>query len=161
LNAAFNSEFMEGGTLTYDLEDTDEDIVRLLVYGIYTGCLDINIITCDRVKGNHYCLIRVWILADSLAMAPLQNLVIEKLHEFNSLREFQRCMVSDLTSIYNRTAPGAYSENLQLPPALRSSVPVVSVQSWLTILITMDIRRHSLLNSSSTTHDTSTTTITG
>lgn len=36
LRAAFNSSFIEGETQTYDLDDVEEETVRLLVHWIYT-----------------------------------------------------------------------------------------------------------------------------
>lgn len=39
--AAFNSQFEEGQTQTYHLEDTTENAIRLLINWVYTQNLDV------------------------------------------------------------------------------------------------------------------------
>lgn len=74
-NAAFNSGFIEGQTLEYRLDDVGETEIRMLIQWIYTQMI------CCRSDGDEYLqLVKLWVLADRLCIAPLQNAAFDKLY---------------------------------------------------------------------------------
>jgi hypothetical protein len=96
--AAFNSNFIEGQTQTYRLEDTRERTVSLLVQWIYNND---TYVTDDDV--GYVDLVALWILADKLCMPQLQNKVIDKLSKRTPKSGSQRAMIASLEMIYNQT----------------------------------------------------------
>jgi hypothetical protein len=81
LKVAFSSEYIEGQTQTYRLEDTTEDVVRLLVHWLYTRKLDIHQLDelkdlGDIAKKEEKSLAKLWVLADDLDIPKLQNDII-------------------------------------------------------------------------------------
>jgi hypothetical protein len=81
LKAAFSSEYIEGKTQTYRLEDTTEDAVRLLVHWLYTQKLDIHQLDelkdlGDIAKKEEKSLVELCVRADRLFIRKLQNDVI-------------------------------------------------------------------------------------
>jgi hypothetical protein len=88
MGAAFNSNFKEGQTQTYHLEDTSEDAVRLLVFWIYSQNLNLPLEEAESWDFTReiQALCSLWVLADKLIIAALQNAVIEKINAI-SLRD--------------------------------------------------------------------------
>ena len=101
LNAAFNSDFLEGQTQTYNLEDTAPGAFQLLVQWLYTKsiqfCLtdaeinyipfagpetmlrNYNKITKQKLLRYGMRLMILWITADYLQLPRLQNMAIDGL----------------------------------------------------------------------------------
>jgi hypothetical protein len=77
--AAFNSMFMESQTQTYQLEDTAVLVFQLLVQWIYYGDLNLPTLTPGSAdfedSDESLCLVKLWMLADRLAMPELQRKV--------------------------------------------------------------------------------------
>jgi len=86
LRAAFNSEFIEGQTQTYRLEETTEGTFRFLMQWLYTQRLELVQLRKEEVPiddayiedGN---LFGLWVLADNLGMEKLQNQAIKSIEE--------------------------------------------------------------------------------
>jgi hypothetical protein len=93
LKAAFDSEFIEGQTQTYRLDDTTEEAFRLYVQWLYFQQLKlIQLQDCNIEDKNSMAfkeagyeedrgLFGLWILADKLGMPRLQNLAIESVEK--------------------------------------------------------------------------------
>jgi hypothetical protein len=94
LKAAFNSNFIEGQTQTYRLEDTSVDALRLLLYWFYTQIVDTSEVDPfplpqsdfekndgGRTKLARLCsqLVELWVLAGSLIIPALQNMVMKEI----------------------------------------------------------------------------------
>jgi hypothetical protein len=95
LSAAFNSNFMEGETQTYRLEDINPSTFRLLVQWLYHGKFDVfkqDDLECPDDEDDPEIeklwaaqdldLVQLWIVADKLLIRPLQNAVIAVLEDF-------------------------------------------------------------------------------
>jgi hypothetical protein len=110
LKAAFNSQFIEGQTQTYRLEDTTEGTVRLFVQWLYYQQLEILQLQDDDVDDDlaideDKSLFGVWILADKLGAPHLQNLAIESIKKIN--RKTQGLATMHLHYIYDNTSAGS------------------------------------------------------
>jgi hypothetical protein len=94
LKAAFNSNFIEGQTQTYRLEDTSVDALRLLLYWFYTQIVDTSEVDPfplpqsdfeknedGRTKLVQLCshLVELWVLAGSLIIPALQNMAMKEI----------------------------------------------------------------------------------
>jgi hypothetical protein len=78
--SAFNSNLKEGQTQTYELEDTTEGAVQLLVAWSYTQKLNLNELEEEtNWLANDLCLANLWVLADKLLIRPLQNAAMNEL----------------------------------------------------------------------------------
>ena len=95
LNAAFNSNFIEGETQTYRLEEIRTSAFRLLVQWFYNEEFDIfkeDDLDCANDEHDPEIeklwadqdldLVQLWIVADKLLIRPLQNAVINVLEDF-------------------------------------------------------------------------------
>jgi hypothetical protein len=71
LRAAFNSDFVEGQTQRYALEDTTEDTFRLFSEWIYTQNIYWDGESMETPASSS--LPRVWVLAEKLLVPKLQN----------------------------------------------------------------------------------------
>lgn len=82
LEAAFNSNFIEGQTQTCRLEDTTEDAFKLFMQWIYSQRLTLKQLddcwtTVEAEEVSEYMnLMGLWVLADRLCIPCLQNAVI-------------------------------------------------------------------------------------
>jgi hypothetical protein len=90
LKAAFNSNFIEGHTQTYRLQETTKRAVRLLVHWFYTQKLDTFIPkpkeerpddNAGLKKSQDMALLELWILAEKLLIPTLQNVVAREIEE--------------------------------------------------------------------------------
>ncbi|TVY24083.1 hypothetical protein LHYA1_G006973 [Lachnellula hyalina] len=100
--AAFNSEFIEGQTQTYVLEEATEPVARLLVDWLYTQQLDI----C-RYEKTHpkkaeegLSLCRLWLL-----LPGLQNLIVRTIEEIH--QETEDASTSCIRYVYENTCEGS------------------------------------------------------
>ena len=100
-HAAFNSNFIEGQTQTYHLEDAQDKVVTLLVKWIYTR----RIATTDN-DTDYGNLITLWILADKLCIPALQNAIIDQLFKIMPKPGCRITIIGSLEKIYNETAGG-------------------------------------------------------
>lgn len=98
--AAFNSDFTEGQTQTYTLEEPDETTGRLLVHWIYSQNLDIDWELAEFDK--YIALPKLWVLGDKLLMPRLQNQVLRKISQRNE--EHQEIYTATLNFIYKITS---------------------------------------------------------
>jgi hypothetical protein len=108
LKAAFNSNFVEGQTQTYQCQDTSEVAVRLLIHWFYTQTLDtkpFNANDRQAVLAEDRSLVKLWILADKMLIPRLQNLVVEKLVSLRSQANITLTHCIDY--IYKHTAKGS------------------------------------------------------
>ncbi|TVY34854.1 hypothetical protein LSUB1_G005410, partial [Lachnellula subtilissima] len=112
LKAAFNSEFVEGQTQTYVLEEVTEPVARLLVDWLYTQQLDI----CRYEKGHPkkseegLSLCRLW--PDKLLLPGLQNLIVRTFEEIN--QETMVTSTSCIRYVYENTCEGSPLRKLLL-----------------------------------------------
>jgi hypothetical protein len=111
LKAAFESNFIEGQTKTYRLEDTSEGAFRFLIQWFYSKKM--NFATHDEFDDSRYSafpklprsggqpetdhdhytlcheqqlfLVELWILADKLLISELQNAVVDQLDRINRM----------------------------------------------------------------------------
>jgi hypothetical protein len=88
LNAAFNSQFIEGQTQTYRLEDTMEGTFRLFVQWLYYQQLELlqlqdGEFDHDLASDEDKRLFGLWILTDKLGAPHLQNLAIESIEKIH------------------------------------------------------------------------------
>ncbi|TVY32907.1 hypothetical protein LOCC1_G007718 [Lachnellula occidentalis] len=83
--AAFNSNFIEGQTQTYRLEDTTPRAFKLLVQWLYFQKIQIKYLEVDNMilSDEDYALVELWVLADRISNAKLQN------HTLNMLDQIQ------------------------------------------------------------------------
>jgi len=122
LKAAFESEFIEGQTQTYRLDDTTKPAVRLLNHWLYTQTLDTislerirvqnfhkNTITekgaQDRARGQLYALLELWVLAEKLLIPTLQNMAIIEYHK--NVTESGAIPITKFGYIYENTSAGS------------------------------------------------------
>lgn len=82
LEAAFNSNFIEGQTQTYRVEDTTEGVFKLFMQWIYSQKLTLKQlddswtpVAAEEVS-EYMNLMKLWVLADRLCIPCLQNAVI-------------------------------------------------------------------------------------
>lgn len=88
LSAAFNSNFIEGQTQTYRLEDTTERAFTLFMQWLYSQKLVLTAVskwpgsaTHEEVGLEILDLEVLWVLADKLGMPSLQNAALKFLHD--------------------------------------------------------------------------------
>jgi hypothetical protein len=110
LKAAFNSQFIEGQTQTYRLEDTTEGTFRLFVQWLYYQQLELLQLQDGNVDDNlvideDESLFGLWILADKLGAPHLQNLAIESMEKIYYKTE--GLATSHLHYIYDNTSAGS------------------------------------------------------
>jgi hypothetical protein len=105
LKAAFNSDFIEGQTQTYNLEDAHPGAFQLLVQWLYTksiqfclteaeiksfwtfpveadGFIGCKVDTYMKLSRHNIQLLYLWAAADYLQMPRLQNLIVDRLEYF-------------------------------------------------------------------------------
>jgi hypothetical protein len=105
LKAAFNSAFIEGQTQTYNLRDTNERAVRLLVHWFYTPKLDYDVSPGSASGSKFLSLFQLWVLADWLLVPLLQKMVM---HEIQGLCACLRQTPTDcINYVYNSISPGS------------------------------------------------------
>ena len=104
MRAAFNSNFLEGQTQTYHLEDTSEDAVRLLVFWLYSQNLNLTLEEAESwdFPRETKALCSLWVLADKLIIPALQNAAIEEINAV-TLRD-DRIPTRCLRYVYENTA---------------------------------------------------------
>ncbi|KAE9381303.1 hypothetical protein N431DRAFT_314515, partial [Stipitochalara longipes BDJ] len=109
LNAAFNSNFIEGQTQTYKLEDTIEAAFKLFMQWLYSQklvltALDNKLDYSKLIIGpDTKSLTYLWVLADKLEMPALQNTALRAIQEI-SLRA-EKIHTSTYPWLYKNTAP--------------------------------------------------------
>lgn len=132
LRAAFNSDFIEGQTQTYKLDEPERVVLQLLIHWFYTQTIKLddykvkfNPLTSKqfhdtRRKGNleSIALVKLWILSDKLLLKRLQNMVVDKLEEILLSARLTPTMVFHY--VWEHTS--AHS-------LLRNTSPI-SVQDW-------------------------------
>ncbi|TVY32908.1 hypothetical protein LOCC1_G007719 [Lachnellula occidentalis] len=106
LNAAFNSDFIEGQTQTYTLDDISEGAFKLLVQWLYSQKL----VLPRPPMANELCilytdLVMLWVLADKLDIPSLQNLVLEKIEQISD--ESVSIPYESFDYIYRNTSKGS------------------------------------------------------
>lgn len=120
MNAAFNSNFIEGQTQTYRLEDTTPGSFKLLIQWVYAqkvrisqpappGLLDV---LAERGEQDadvgwgeeDMNLARLWVLADRLGMPKLQNNVMSIIVDISKLHQ---PAALTFRYIYENTAEGS------------------------------------------------------
>ncbi|KUJ22800.1 uncharacterized protein LY89DRAFT_728914 [Mollisia scopiformis] len=110
LEAAFNSNFLEGQTQEYrlDIESIDEDVVALFVHWIYTQKLDLSPVqasgaeTLPTSSNKDIVLVKLWVLADKLVIPSLQNKVIDEIEE--TRRSTRKVAVYSLSYVCRNTS---------------------------------------------------------
>jgi hypothetical protein len=90
LNAAFNSEFIEGQTQTYILDDTTSGAFQLLMQWLYGKKVRLRALHSDYkeaeanlAREDTQSLVELWVLADKSSIPKLQNLVIKKIKKIS------------------------------------------------------------------------------
>lgn len=106
LKAAFNSDFLEGQTQTYTIEDCKALTIKFLVEWIYTQQISFDAIERTTAgKENHLALVGLWILAEKFLIPQLQNHVIRKVYELN--HEANTIPLHCLNYVWENTPPGS------------------------------------------------------
>jgi len=87
MNAAFNSEFIEGQTKIYRLEDTTARAFQFFVQWLYSQKLHVQqlqddwVNDSDKSSNENIALSELWVLAEKMSMPQLQNAAIEIINE--------------------------------------------------------------------------------
>ncbi|KAE8446865.1 hypothetical protein EG329_011496 [Mollisiaceae sp. DMI_Dod_QoI] len=111
LKAAFESEFVEGQTQTYKLEDTTERAFKLLMQWMYAGRFTVKQFQEDWAEDDeaetseNWSIIELWVLADKLCMLSLQNKAIETLDRISNVSV--TIFTSEIRYIYESTSSGS------------------------------------------------------
>jgi hypothetical protein len=111
--AAFNSDFEEGRTQTYRLEDVPEGAVQMLVQWF-----NVRKLNTDQVGEKKTPVLRtlelctLWVLADRLLIPRLQNEVVHELHAH--LIRTEMVPTSSLNYLYENTLNGSPIRRLLL-----------------------------------------------
>ncbi|PMD52236.1 uncharacterized protein K444DRAFT_637423 [Hyaloscypha bicolor E] len=108
LKAALNSNFIEGQTQSYRMEEDNHEAVHLLIHWFYTQVLDTQQpkerLTGKPKDNEDLALIQLWILADKLLIPELQNLVTGRI---DSIRRITQAIPTGcLQSVYKDTSAG-------------------------------------------------------
>lgn len=110
-NAAFNSDFIEGQTQTYRLEDTTTRAFKLLVQWLYSQKVQIRQLDNDCVYDSMIftpetlALVELWVLADRISIAKLQNHALGLIYQLP--RRHNRISTYPLGYIYTHTSSGS------------------------------------------------------
>lgn len=109
LKAALNSNFIEGQTQSYRMEEDNHEAVHLLIHWFYTQVLDTQQpkerLTGKPKDNEDLALIQLWILADKLLIPELQNLVTGRI---DSIRRITQAIPTGcLQSVYKDTSAGS------------------------------------------------------
>ncbi|KAH7417491.1 hypothetical protein BKA64DRAFT_636849 [Cadophora sp. MPI-SDFR-AT-0126] len=103
LKAAFNSNFLEGRTQVYHLDDVEEEVGSLLVNWLYSQDLVVESIEKEEnVPYEAVHLVQLWVVADKLLIPQLQNLVIQKLIKREKILGI--IPIDTLTDLYKTTS---------------------------------------------------------
>lgn len=125
LKAAFNSDFVEGQTQTYNLEVADADAFQLLVQWLYTKSIQFCLTDAEfnslrdpsddsrppseevlwKLQRHSMRLVNLWITADYLQMPRLQNLAVDGLEHLS--RQLGVAQGSTLHYLYENVPTGA------------------------------------------------------
>lgn len=109
--AAFNSDFVEGQTQEYRLQEVKGTIIRVLINWFYTQKLDTEAFALKETTDqgcpmtDFIMLTQLWILAGKLLIPTLQNTTIR---QFLRLRNEEGTVpVSCFHAVYEGTSPGS------------------------------------------------------
>jgi hypothetical protein len=102
LKAAFNSNFIEGQTQRYVLEDTTEAAFHLFSEWVYTQNIYWDGESKDEPSG--YSLPQVWVLAEKLLVPKLQNRVMDLIEE---VRKKRGTVALTISWVYANTTCGS------------------------------------------------------
>jgi len=142
LHAAFRSDFLEGKTQSYTLEDVEPELFKLMVQWLYGQKLeyfftqaDVNSLRANpnnteeernnvhgKIEERQRLFVRLWVLADRLAIPRLQNLVADELESIRCDWDESvawRC----LSYVYENTAERSTLKWLLLNQCFRSVSP--------------------------------------
>ncbi|TVY34190.1 hypothetical protein LSUB1_G007683 [Lachnellula subtilissima] len=108
--AAFKSNFIEGQTQTYQLEDTTSRAFKLLVQWLYSQRIQVRQLDNDWVRNNaiseskdeDYALLELWVLADRISNAKLQNCTLDKIDQI--WRKHHTIATQTLNYVYTHTS---------------------------------------------------------
>ena len=152
-DAAFKSDFIEGQTQEYRLEDTSGDAIRLLVDWFYTQTIDT---TFDLTKlresdpleaqalGRAECLAltALWVLAEKLLIPRLQNMRVDRLEGYRKATEL--VPTNSIVYVYQNTAQESplrrflvYACAGHLDPEAYKGIPERFPQEMLIDLVTL------------------------
>jgi hypothetical protein len=127
LKTAFNSNFIEGQTQTYRLQETTERAVRLLVPWFYTQKLDTFVpketkeAVSDERKAESSqdaALVELWVLAEKLLIPTLQNMVAREILECS--RHAHEIQAGILHYVYEKTGRGSLLRRLIVDMCFRN-----------------------------------------
>lgn len=138
LKAAFNSNFVEGQTQKFRLQDTTERALMLLNDWLYTQ--NTNIVESqvwDRQRGipefnansdQDNAMVELWVLAEKLIIPRLQNQVIEKFRRYASCRELSLCQLFLMsTRILQKTVRSVCLLSINVFVSRRNGLPYVAI----------------------------------
>lgn len=111
LNAAFNSEFLEGQTQAYTLEEPDEATTRLLIHWLYTQNLDIELEL--ETFDEDLILAQLWVLAGKLLIPQLQSQILHQIHQ--DTLKYQRVPTKTLEYVYKETSEDSPLRKFMVP----------------------------------------------
>lgn len=123
--SAFNSDFQEGQTQTYRLEDANDGSVQLLVQWLYAKRLDLSLLPLHTTKHQRLeFLVQLWVLSDKLLISQLQT---EAIRELFAESERQKSVpTATLNCVYNNTRLGSPLRRLFLQRYARETGPQMS-----------------------------------
>jgi len=137
LKAAFNSNFMEGQTQTYTLEDCDDTAFRFIVQWMYRQSItppateEEAILIRDKFRSARTPqdseiwrkilryprdLISAWLTADYLQSPRLQNYIVDQMEQ---LSWFQMIAVYSLDFLYENVSRGAAIREMTFEQCVR------------------------------------------
>jgi len=115
LKVAFNSNFLEGQTQTYNLEGVSEGCFKLFLEWMYSK-------TFEDATTVSECLLELWVLADRSIIPKLQNFAIDLLRRSQLLHleslewvwetQIKTALFVDFSSA---DAPGVFPQNTTQP----------------------------------------------
>lgn len=167
LKAAFTSNFIEGQTQTYKLEDVESGVFQLLVQWLYRQNIEssytkieMNALFVDpptpeieavidgmkeNIQERVSNLVRLWVLADRLQIPVLQNLVANSLYE---LRVLHRCdALQDLYYVYDNTLGGSALRRLMVVAFAESYGRIMDCPEYVPKEMLLQIGRYLAHNS--------------
>ena len=104
MKAAFNSNFVEGQTQTYKLDDITNDTFTLFVQWIYKQTLE-NPTEASEISKHWAALTRLWVLAEKILIPHLQNQVLTNFDEYR--KSIHNISTSEIPFIYENTKVGS------------------------------------------------------
>jgi len=137
LKAASDSEFIEGQTQTYVLEDVEVETFRLAVQWFYGQQIEsyltqeeVDAVRCNvthtkenkeivdtKIEKRQNDLVRLWVLGDRLGIPDLQNLAVDELDQIR--KDWDLIPYRCFNYVYEHTSTRRFKHGLEWPNTLQ------------------------------------------